>query len=340
MEITAAKLHKPNWFFAMGLPLVVAVASFLITLTPQFKLKSWLISNAIVVDILVVAPLLYYLVIRKSNVAKLTVLRVFVLGLFFLGFILDAQQLPLLYYIKTFCYPIIEVVLVFAIIRSFYLANKRAKQENKTTDFLSFCRNVMGQVMGNEKIGNFFAAEIAMVYYAFFFGKSPTIDNKKSFSLHKESGIIALLATLLFVLVIETGVTHLLLGLWNEVGAWVATGLSLYTCLQLFAHIRAISLRPIQIKDNTITICNGLAAEASIDFDNIEKFELTTKPPQDTKAIKIALLKGLEEHNVVLYLKEPIQVTLLFGIKKTATTILFYADHAQDFSQLLGEKIR
>ncbi len=75
-------------------------------------------------------------------------------------------------------------------------------------------------------------------------------------------------------------------------------------------------MRPIQIKDSTITICNGLAAETSIYFDNIEKFELTTKPPQDTKAIKTALLKGLEEHNVVLYLKEPIQVTLLFGIKK------------------------
>lgn len=335
----AHEIRKTNWFLALGLPFLVAIISLLVTKTEKFRHSSELISNAILIDMLVVAPFLYYLVIRKSNTSKVTILRVFIIGLFWVGLILDSQNTIILYYIKTFTYPLVEIGLFFLIGRSFYLANQQAKKHNQNADFLILCREVFRKVIGNEKIGAFFASEIAAVYYAFNWAKNPKADYKTTFSVYKESGIIALLYVLIFIILIETTATHLLLGLWNETLAWILTGLSLYTCLQLFAHIRAIKVRHIKFGINCLKIYNGLATETIINCNDIESLELSNKIPQDKKLVKAALLGNLEEHNCILYLKKPVQVIKFFGIEKSADTILFHTDQPKDFLNILTMKL-
>jgi hypothetical protein len=129
---------------------------------------------------------------------------------------------------------------------------------------------------------------------------------------------------------------HFLFSLWGKTIAWILTGLSFYTCIQLFGHIKAIKARPITINKDSLEIHNGLAGDAYIHFDNIEKFELSKKIPQGRNPVKIALLNGLENHNIVVYLKTPIQVTKVFGIKKNADTVLFYVDKSKEFSNSLS----
>ena len=154
---------------------------------------------------------------------------------------------------------------------------------------------------------------------------------KTKFTSYKENGLLLILTTILSIFLIETTGVHFLLSIWNNTIAWVLTGLSIYTCLQLFAHIRAIKARPISIKNNSFEIHNGLAGDAFIQFNNIEKIELSTKIPIDRKSIKISLLKGLENHNIVVYLKSPIQTTKIFGIKKQTDTVLFFVDKPKEF---------
>ena len=117
---------------------------------------------------------------------------------------------------------------------------------------------------------------------------------------------------------------HFIFNLRNKTLAWILTGLSLYTCLQLFAHIKAIRARPVIINDDSFEIHNGLAGDAYIDFENIEKIELSTKKPAGKKSVKISLLQGLENHNVIVHLKKPVEATKIFGIiKYTDTSSLF-----------------
>lgn len=336
---TTSNVIKPNWIISLGLPLLVAMTSFFVTQTAEFRHHSELLSNALLADMLLIAPFLYYLSIRKSAINKATVFRVFVLSLFFVGLILDSQNTFILHYIKTFVYPLIEIGLFVFIGRSFYLTSRNARKGNQNADFLTLCREVMYKVIGNEKVSAFFASEIAAFYYAFTWSKTPKADYKTTFSVYKETGIIAVLYVLIFVVLIETAATHLLLGLWNEVIAWLITGLSLYTCLQLFAHIRAVKIRHIEFGMNYLKIYNGLATEVSINYDNIEKFELSNKIPQAKKLIKTTLLSSFEEHNVILYLKKPVQVSKFFGIKKSADTILFHIDQAKDFLHVLTAKL-
>jgi hypothetical protein len=147
------------------------------------------------------------------------------------------------------------------------------------------------------------------------------------------------LGSILFLFITETVGAHFLLSIWNKTFAWVVTALSLYTCLQLFAHIRAIGARPIVISNAGLAIHNGLAADAFIEMGNIEKFEMTNKLPAGGMAVKLSLLKTLEGHNCVIWLKQPIEVTKIFGIKKQADTILFFTDKPKDFARALGLRL-
>lgn len=262
------------------------------------------------------------------------------MGLLVSGFMLNDHSNIFLQIIKTWVSPIIEGAVIFFIGQKFYFANKKANQKNTTKpDFLMHCRAVMLQVIGNEKFANIISSEIAVLYYAFLGSKDKSIDNETKFSSYRENGILIVLWAILSIFLIETAGMHFLLTLWSETIAWVLTGLSFYTCIQLFAHIKAVKARPIILNIDSLEIHNGLAGDACILFDNIEKFEISKNIPQDRNSIKIALLNGLENHNVVVYLKNPIQVTKIFGIKKSTDTILFYVDKSKEFSNSLTSRL-
>ena len=323
---------KPNWKLAIGLPLFVFAACFCITLTPVFKRSSSFLSNAIVLDLLVTAPLVYFLVIRKTSVPAITVFRVFILGLLLAGFILNSHSNTLLHVIKTWVSPFVEAAVIFFIGRKFYVANKQAKQDSRHgVDFLPYCRMVMQKVLGNKKAGNIISSEMAVFYYAFIGMKNKAIDYETKFSSYKQNGILVVLGAILFLFLIEATAVHFLLVRWNPTAAWIIFGLSAYSCLQLFAHIRAVVARPITVNECAVEIHNGLAGDASIAFDIIERIELNNKLPQEHNAIKIALINGLENHNCIIYLKQPLEVTKVFGIKKQADAVLFFVDRPKEF---------
>lgn len=331
--MTISKTNKPNWTIAFGIPFLIFLSCLLITFSSKFTANNELLSNGILFDLIITAPLIYFLAIRKSNVSKLTVVRVFIVGLLFAGLILRSHSNPILQIIKTWISPLIELFVIFIICRKFYVANKNAKAANgNKIDFLIHCRTVMFQVLGNEKLANIVSSEIAVVYYAFFSSKGKSIDYKTKFTSYKENGLPLILGVILSIFLIETTGVHFLLSLWSKPIAWIITGLSLYTCIQLFAHIRAVKARPIIINTDSFEVHNGLAGDAYVQLDNIEKIEMSNKKPGDRESIKISLLKGLENHNIVVYLKTPIEVTKIFGIKKQTDTVLFFVDKPKVFT--------
>ena len=334
--MTISTTNKPNWKIALGIPFLIFLSCLLITFSAKFRLNNELLSNGILADLLITAPLVYFLAIRKSNISKLTVTRVFIVGLLFAGLILRSHSNPILQIIKTWISPIIEAFIILIICKKFYIANKNAKAKNNNkVDFLLHCRSIMFEILGNEKVANIISSEVAVIYYAFFSTKDKSIDYKTKFTSYKENGLPIVLIAILSIFLIETTGVHFLLSLWSKTIAWVLTGLSFYTCLQLFAHIRALKARPIIINSNSFEVHNGLAGDAFIQFGNIEKIELSNKKPMGRESIKISLLKGLENHNTVVYLKNPIEVTKIFGIKKKTDTVLFFVDKPKEFTNII-----
>jgi hypothetical protein len=329
--------YKPNWKLITGSCAAIFITCYGITFTPLYKQHLPTVSLAILADLLITAPLIYLLLIRNTNVSKLTVFRVFIIGMLLAGMMLNTAAIPALQIIKKWVSPVLEATLIFFVARKFYVANKetRLRQHDKP-DFLTHCRSVLKKVTGNEKISNALSSEIAVFYYAFIARKEKNIDGVARFSSYKENSVILFLVTFLCLFLIETTGVHFLLMLWNKTVAWIISGLSIYACLQLFAHIRAIKARPIRIGHENLKLAMGLAADCSISFNNILRVEMTKSKSADPKAVKIALIKGLESHNFIISLKEPVEVIKMFGIKRKASTILFFADKPAEFLHALN----
>ena len=335
--MTVKKLYKPNWILIAGMPMAIFASCWLVTILPVYQQHSHSLSIAIAGDLLITAPIIYYLLIRNTAIPRVTVLRILFIGLLLAGMIINAKSLPYLQPIKKWMAPILEAALIFFIVSKFYSAIKEARlhQQGKP-DFLVLCRNILLKVTGNDKISNVLASEIAVFYYAFIARKEKNFDGKTRFSSYKENSISIFLFTFLCLFLIETTGVHFLLLLWNKTFTWIISVLSIYTCLQLFAHIRAIKSRSIFIGGNCLDLTMGLAADCSIAFSNIREIEMTKKKSTDPNAIKIALINGIETHNFIIHLHETVTVTKMFGIKKQTKTILFFVDQPNVFLQSLN----
>lgn len=329
-------VNKPGLFKLIGIPAVVFIACTCITFSSKFKEHPDQLSLAVIADLMLTAPLAYFIFIRKTAVPKISVLRVFMAGIVLAGILLSKNDSRVLSILKTWVSPLVEFTLIGFIVWKFYKANQHVKTANgEETDFLTHCRAILTSVSGNEKMAHVFASEIAVFYYVFR-KKDSAIDYTSRFTCYKENGIILVLSTFLCLFLIETAGMHFLFLLWSKTAAWILTTLSFYTCLQLFAHIKALKARSIIINNNHVLLRNGLmGGDAFVSLGNIEKVEMTNKLPAGEAVIKLALIKGLENHNLAIHLIHPVVVLKAFGIKKTARVLLIGIDKPKAFMEAL-----
>ncbi len=317
-----------NNLLIFGIPLLLFVMAVL--LTQQVALNNTL-SLALSIDLLLVIPLVYLFLIRKSRIPKTTSIPVVLIGLF-IGYktIPEAQQ----QYLDMFTHyvlPLIELSVVGFII---YKVTKaiRAYKRLKTSapDFYDVLKNVCGEIVP-KRLALALATEVGVLYYGFLhFKKLKLAPNE--FSHHKTSGAPALYAGIILVIAIETVALHFLLMKWNVVTAWIVTVLSVYTAIQFFGYARALSQRPISIDPNGLTLRYSIMNETYITFDQIDRLELNSQELEKDKLTKsLSALGTLESHNCVLYLKSEHQLTGVYGIKKSYRILSFYIDQPTNF---------
>ena len=105
-------------------------------------------------------------------------------------------------------------------------------QKNESTDFFSAVKTACSEILPDKLITPF-ATEISVFYYGFINWRRRKLKPNE-FSYHKESSTQIILITFIFLIAIETFALHLALVNWQPIFAWVLTGLSTYTGLQVF----------------------------------------------------------------------------------------------------------
>ncbi len=330
------KTGKPTLAWAIGASSVVFISCMLVTLTPVFRAHSDRLVWPLLGDLLITAPVVYYLFIRKSGISNMTVLRVCMVGIVIASVLLAGTHTSALPFIKNWVSPIVELTFIGFVAWKFYRANRSVKKNNALpADFLSHCRAVLTSVTGAERVAGIFAAEIALFYYLLK-GKDKRVDDIHVFSSYKKSGAVLVLSTILCLFLVETAAMHFIFLLWGKTTAWILTGLSIYTCLQLLAHIRALRARSTVMGDKYLHLRNGiLGGDAVIELSNIQSVVATGKPTGNAGAVKLALIKGIEHHNLVIYLHQPVTIMKAFGIRKMATVIECTIDSPDTFIKRL-----
>lgn len=318
-----------------GLPLLLLAALILLAKSATFQTHPRELSLGITLDLVITLPVVYGLAIRNTTVPKITILSVFLIGLFLAGWILPVEHQNLLAGIKSAALPIAEIGIVsFLLLRTRLIVKSFKEAGNQTTDFFDTLKLACSKVLP-ARVGQVLAMEIAVVYYSFFSPWSREI-RQNEYTYYKKSGVKAAVGVFLFLVAIETFVIHILVERWNVAAAYILTFLSLYTCLQMFALLRSMNQRLISIdkEEGVLRMKYGFFNHTEIPLDQIENIELNSRSlPAEKSMVAFSPLGILDHHNIVIKLADEQTLHQLYGFQKSYRTIAVYIDEKEKFVQ-------
>ena len=325
---------QKKYLLIIGLPLLIVLSSVYLGLSP-FLTSHPELAIGITYDLCLLLPLVYFLAIRKSTIPKITVVPFFIAGVLLATLLLPDHQKYHLDLVKMYLFPVVELTVVSLIlwrVRKAVLVFRA--QENTQGDFYQLFLESARAVVPSERVAQVLTTEISMIYYALFAWKK---NKSTGFTHYKKSGLLALLGAVIFIVLLETLVLHLFLMRWNEILAWVVFGLSLYTGLQIFGHLKALTKRKSYIQDGYLHLKYGLFGDTSIPIASIDKVEKTRKSfeSETQKVRRLALLGEIEGHNLILHLKESQQLKSAYGITKAFDVLMLNMDDLDSFCEAL-----
>ncbi|QCK16825.1 hypothetical protein [Mangrovivirga cuniculi] len=321
------------------IPFLLLIAVIIIGTNVDLAVADSIISQAIIFDLLITIPLVYYLSIRETKIPLTTLIPLLIVCTA-IGFaIIPEKNQYYLQAFKTYALPLFEIAIISYFI---YKVRKAILQLNKNKsnnpDFydalIKTCKEIIPAPLVKP-----FAAEVAIFYYGFFKWKSPRLKSNQ-FSFHKSSGSIALLSILILLIVAETFIIHILLVRWSVVFAWILSALSVYSGIQIFGLIKSIPQRPCYIDDEKIILRYGVFNEAKIHFANIESIEISNKDlPEDKMTKNFSVLGKLESHNIIIHLKKEDSFSSFYGLKVRYKSLGIFIDQKQEFVTMVKNNL-
>lgn len=323
-----------------GLPLLVILASVFVALSSLTKTHPE-VTALLVYDLTVLSPLLYFFLIRKRKISKLTVIPFITVGILLATILLPENQHGHLNIVKAIAIPAIEVLILTVILRKTYFVSKSMKANALVIDDgYSIIKKSSVEVLGNGKFTNILISEMAVLYYALIAWKKKALGTNE-FTNYRESGTVSLLWGLILVMFIETIALHSLLAKWNIIAAWILTVLSIYSALMVFGHLKALARRPSLITEDKLILKNGLIATISIDLKDIEKVELFSGQISEPEKLigNLGLAKESNDHNVALFFSKSQTIEKFYGITQKCDRLLFFIDDKNNFVEKLKGRL-
>ena len=314
---------------------IVATAFWLIN-SSQFTESLSTLSIGISVDVALIIPVLYFLIIRKSSIPKITVVPVFVLSLLLAYRILPDQYESTLNYIEYLIVPVELTVIGFLI----YYVIKIGRGLDQSKSTLSKFPETLKRVLENAGLpslqSNVISSEASLFYYTFtgWGGPDPLAANE--FTYYKSSGYKSVFVVVLFLLPAETFALHYWLQSYSDTLAWVLTAISIYSVFFILGDRNSIRHRPIALAEEALQINIGIRWSFDLNYELIEKVELREG---DETVEKFANLSTFGYGNVVISLKEKTKLIGIYGIRKTTDKIALSIDDKDRFIKQLHEKL-
>jgi hypothetical protein len=314
----------------------VLVSFALLVRSATFAANPDLLSLAITADLLLTVPLAYLLMAWRFGFSLRPLVPLFVAMLLLGTLILPAESRRTLDAIRSVALPALELLVLGYLAYAIHDARKRFRSAT-SFDAVLRMRTAALRIAGNRALAAILASELSIFYYAFrpFRAEREAPADGRSFSSHRESAAIAILATLTLVVVVETVAVHLLVSMWQPVVAWVLTALGVYSLFFVVAHARALALRPHVVSGAQLFVRNGLLHSADVPLAEIE--EVRTPLPKDRGPGRILNAAAPAAPNVAVTLRRDREAVGMYGTRKRFRCVLLHVDEPASFEELLGE---
>ncbi|MGB3182108.1 MAG: hypothetical protein WBB45_12010 [Cyclobacteriaceae bacterium] len=319
-------------YLVYGAPAFIILVSvclgsgLVVALTPPLAM-------GILYDLTLLSPLIYLLLIRNKDIPRITAVPVFIIGLVVATLLLPTDTTHYLT-IRNVVLPLVELtVLGFITFQAVRAARVYRKVSAGEADFLTAFRRSAMELIPYRRVADIFTTEAGMLYYALFAWRFRKSSSEGGYTSHQKSGSVALFAVIIFLILAETFVLHILLVRWSVVAAWVMSGLSMYSAVQLLGHVKAMITRRSYLSPSHIHLRYGLFGDVSIPVADVSRVEVSGKDISGIEgSAKLSLLGDLEGHNVILHLESPASLTGPYGISKVFTCLGVFIDDSSGFA--------
>ena len=327
---------RPALAFA-ALALLVAGLEHTVVRLSSFSLHPAL-SWAVLFDMLVGLPLLFYLmVVRRYRLSPLVLGTAISACLALACWLLPAPQWPQAPLLQLLPAALEALALLVLAVRGRKLVRAYRAAGAHETQRLARLRLAAGQELG--VAGGLVVAELDMLRYAVlgWWERVPAEQaGTTAFGSHRESGFGALLGVVFFGLLVESAALHLLVRTWSPAAAaWLLVA-DAYLLLLLVGHGHAVRLLPTVLTADVLLVRVGFFWQVAVPRTALPTAELLRgdfAARADTLNLARPLLTA---PNVLLTFVAPTTVAGPYGTRRVARRLAVYLDQPQQFLAVLA----
>jgi len=280
--------------------------------------------TALLLDLGITLPLLYALLCRPPGIKAFLqkTAGLLLLGLAAGSWILPATSKHLWHTIDRYrtLGPALAVIFEFSLLLFLTWRLRRWLARDAVAD--RALHGAVQRVFGDGAGAALVLFEVRMWYYALFLRRAPQYAGEQHFHYARNDGNASNQLAFLLVMLFEMPLAHLLLHfIWSPAAAWVATLLSAWGMVFLWAEYRATLLRPVSLDRDCLHLrCGVTHADASIPYDDVVAVALVAHPQRRQRGKHYYRQMG--RLNVEITLREGTMLPTLFGQRAASHALL------------------
>jgi hypothetical protein len=218
-----------------------------------------------------VSAIYYWLVVRRNVCSKMTLLPVFLVGLTVSSLLFSDVRYSTLEPLWMLAVPLEVVAIVMVLRRVNRLRRQFAEADATESDPLERFEHAARSIYGDNRVIDVIVAEMSVFYYALLSWRTAATvpPGNAAITCYKNSSWTTVLGTLLFLVVLEGTIAHVVIREWSVIAAWCWSVCDVYAMLWLIADYRALVLRPMLVADGHLLVRFGMRWVGMVAFDNV-----------------------------------------------------------------------
>ena len=302
------------------------------------------VARALTVDLALIVPLLYGLVlVRGRGWPAISLVPVFLLSLAGAAAIVPRDHRGWVEGLEWLAAPaeLLALGWIGWKARQAVRGVRRERALSDDGDMLEAIRSAARTILPSGRAAEIVASEVAVLYYALAsWRRSPAVAAPGVFAYHRGSAYGAVVVALLMAMAAEVVAVHLLVSrFWSPAAAWLLTALGLYGALWLLADYRAARLRPIRLTGEALRIRIGQRWSVELPLEAIvavRRLSAREPLPKDRRRLG-ALLVGMPQ--LLIELDREVVAHGLYGFDRSVDAVALQVDEPERLERELLEAV-
>ncbi|MBO1003014.1 beta-carotene 15,15'-monooxygenase [Pseudogracilibacillus auburnensis] len=299
-----------------------------------------------IIDLAIISPLLFIAWRRNWNLKNIII--TIAGGLVLVRFLIPIEYLKPFEAVTWVGFTVEGMIVLFEIsllilLVKYLPAIIRSVRDSSLPVLFSFSNAIDKHIKSTPLIIKIICTEMLLFYYAFLSWKKQPNSNENTFTLHKNSSLIAMQIMIIHSIVLETLVIHWWLHEKFFILSIILLVLNIYTVIFFIGDLQAIRHNALQTTKEGMFISLGFRKRMEVKWSNIEKIIdepriLEQKCAKDTIEF-IARDFELTSPHVIIQLKVPAKATLFIGKQKAYKFVSIRVDEPNKFLKTINDNI-